>query len=65
MKAWQFEQYGRYDEVLSWVERSDPKPIDSQAVVDVAAASLNFPDLLICEGLYPVSYTHLTLPTKA
>jgi NADPH2:quinone reductase len=52
MKAWQFEQYGRYDEVLSWVERSDPKPIDSQAVVDVAAASLNFPDLLICEGLY-------------
>jgi len=52
MKAWQFEKYGRYDEVLNWMERPDPEPTGSQAVMDVAAASLNFPDLLICEGLY-------------
>ncbi|MEQ8494238.1 MAG: alcohol dehydrogenase catalytic domain-containing protein, partial [Gammaproteobacteria bacterium] len=54
MQAWQFERYGRYDEVLSWVERPLPEPGPGQARVRTAAVSLNFPDLLICQGLYQV-----------
>ena len=52
MYAWQFDEYGTYDKVLHWVERSDPQPNDTEAVVRVSAVSLNFPDLLICQGLY-------------
>ena len=54
MQAWQFERYGRFDEVLSWSERALPVAGPRQAVVKVAAVSLNFPDLLICQGLYQV-----------
>jgi len=54
MQAWQFERYGRYDEVLEWVERPLPEPGADQARVRTAAVSLNFPDLLICQGLYQV-----------
>ena len=52
MYAWQFDEYGTYDQVLHWVERPDPAPKDTEAVVRVRAVSLNFPDLLICQGLY-------------
>lgn len=52
MHAWQFDEYGTYDKVLNWVERDDPVPADDEAVVRVSAVSLNFPDLLICQGLY-------------
>ncbi|MEQ8660264.1 MAG: NADPH:quinone oxidoreductase family protein [Gammaproteobacteria bacterium] len=54
MHAWQFDRYGRYDEVLEWVERPLPEPGPGQARVRTAAVSLNFPDLLICQGLYQV-----------
>lgn len=54
MHAWQFPRHGRYDEVLTWSERARPTPGPRQAVVEVAAVSLNFPDLLICQGLYQV-----------
>jgi NADPH2:quinone reductase len=52
LHAWQFDEYGTYDKVLNWVEREDPRPKDDEAVVRVSAVSLNFPDLLICQGLY-------------
>lgn len=52
MHAWQFERYGRYDEVLHWREREAPAPGPRQSVIGVSAVSLNFPDLLICEGKY-------------
>lgn len=52
MHAWQFEEYGTYDKVLNWVEREDPTLTDDTAIVKVSAVSLNFPDLLICQGLY-------------
>ena len=52
MHAWQFDEYGTYDKVLNWVERPDPVAGDHEAVVRVSAVSLNFPDLLICQGLY-------------
>ena len=52
MHAWQFDIYGTYDKVLNWVEREDPTPAEDEALVRVGAVSLNFPDLLICQGLY-------------
>lgn len=54
MHAWQFERYGRFDEVLEWRERAEPVAGPRQAVVRTSAVSLNFPDLLICQGLYQV-----------
>lgn len=54
MHAWQFTRHGPYDEVLAWSARAEPEPGPRQAVVEVAAASLNFPDLLVCQGLYQV-----------
>ena len=41
-----------------------PVPGPKQVLVKVEAASVNFPDALMVQGLYPVSYTHLTLPTS-
>ncbi|MGR8919398.1 MAG: NADPH:quinone oxidoreductase family protein [Gammaproteobacteria bacterium] len=52
--AWQFERYGRFDEVLEWQPRAVPAPGPGEALVRTAAVSLNFPDLLICQGLYQV-----------
>lgn len=52
MHAWQFEKYGHYTDVLHWVERAAPTPSRDQALVRTAAVSLNFPDLLIIQGMY-------------
>ena len=52
MHAWQFEKYGHYTDVLHWVERAAPAPSRDQALVRTAAVSLNFPDLLIIQGMY-------------
>ena len=52
MHAWQFEKYGHYADVLHWVERAAPTPSRDQALVRTAAVSLNFPDLLIIQGMY-------------
>jgi NADPH:quinone reductase len=54
MKAWQFETYGPYHEVLKWSERESPISKTDTAVVKTSAVSLNFPDLLVCQGLYQV-----------
>lgn len=52
MYAWQFDRYGHYDEVLHWAGRETPQPGPKQARVRTLAVSLNFPDLLIVQGLY-------------
>ena len=52
MHAWQFEKYGHYQDVLHWVERPVPTPGRNEALVRTAAVSLNFPDLLIIQGMY-------------
>lgn len=54
MHAWQFEEYGSYDSVLKWSEREVPLPKSDEAVIETRAVSLNFPDLLMCQGLYQV-----------
>lgn len=52
MHAWQFDEYGKFDTVLNWVERPTPTVSDGQALVKTTAVSFNFPDLLIIQGLY-------------
>ena len=52
MKAWQFQTYGSYSEVLEWSERALPSPQIGQCLVKTSAVSLNFPDLLVCQGKY-------------
>jgi NADPH2:quinone reductase len=52
MYAWQFQKYGKFDSALHWDERPTPKVEDGQALIKTAAVSLNFPDLLIIQGLY-------------
>jgi|TARA_B110000483_G_scaffold59219_2_gene73854 NADPH2:quinone reductase len=54
MKAWQFESYGPYHEVLKWSDRKMPTHKTDTAIVKTSAVSLNFPDLLVCQGLYQV-----------
>ncbi len=51
MKAVLCTEYGP-PEKLELVELQDPEPADGQVVIDVASASLNFPDLLTIQGLY-------------
>ena len=63
MKALLCKDFGPIEN-LSWEDVLDPTPKSGQVVVDIKAAALNFPDTLIVQGLYPVSYTHLTLPTN-
>ncbi len=52
MHAWQFDSYGHYNEVLHWAERPVPAVGAGQALVRTTAVSLNFPDLLIVQGVY-------------
>ena len=59
MKKVQFTATGG-PEVLELVDVDTPEPGSGEVLVEVAAAGLNFIDTY-----HPVSYTHLTLPTKA
>ncbi len=52
MHAWQFESHGNYKDVLHWMERAAPTPGREQALIRTTAVSLNFPDLLIIQGMY-------------
>ncbi|HNP35474.1 MAG TPA: NADPH:quinone oxidoreductase family protein [Woeseiaceae bacterium] len=51
MRALVCKRYGSTDELVI-EEYPDPVPAGDQVVVDVAAAGLNFPDLLIVAGKY-------------
>jgi NADPH2:quinone reductase len=54
MRAWRAHRYGPYREVLTWDDCDDPEIPEAGAVIRVAAASLNFPDLLSIAGKYQV-----------
>jgi len=61
MRAWRVHQYGPHRDVLSLEDIPPPDPPPDGAVVEVAAAGLNFPDLLAIAGQYqvraPLSFT--------
>ncbi len=51
MHEWLCETASGVDD-LRWVERPTPVPGDGEVLVEIRAASLNFPDLLIVQGKY-------------
>lgn len=54
MKGWQVAALGEPREVMSLVEVADPVAGPGQLVVRVLASPANFPDVLMCRGLYQV-----------
>ena len=54
MKAWQVTELGEPATVMKLVDVADPEPGPRQLVVRVLASPANFPDALMCRGLYQV-----------
>jgi len=54
MRAWQVAELGEPKDVLRQVEVPDPTPGKGQVLVRVRAVPANFPDVLMCRGLYQV-----------
>jgi len=52
VKAWQVHELGAPAEVLRWDEVPDPRPGPGEVLVRIEAVALNFPDVLLCAGLY-------------
>ena len=52
MKAWQVHELGEPQDVLRWVDLPDPVAGPGQLRVKVDAVALNFPDILLCKGMY-------------
>lgn len=54
LKAWSVPELGEPGEVLRLVERDVPVPGEGQVLVRVLASAANFPDVLMCRGVYQV-----------
>ncbi|TQL70224.1 NADPH2:quinone reductase [Nocardioides albertanoniae] len=54
MKAWQTVELGEPKDVMRLLDLADPEPGKGQVVVKVLASPANFPDVLMCRGLYQV-----------
>jgi len=54
MKAWQVAELGEPAKVMQLVDVPEPEPGPRQLVVRVLASPANFPDVLMCRGLYQV-----------
>jgi NADPH2:quinone reductase len=54
VKAWRATHLGEPSEVLELMDVPDPAPDPGQLVVRVLACPANFPDVLMCRGLYQV-----------
>ena len=54
MRAWQVRELGEPRDVLALAEVPDPEPGPGQVLVRVLGAAANFPDVLMCRGLYQV-----------
>lgn len=52
MRAWQVHELGDPKEALKLEEVEDPEPGPGEVTVEVEAASLNFFDILLCQGKY-------------
>ena len=61
MRAWQVRELGEPRDVLALAEVPDPEPGPGQLLVRVLGAATNFPDVLMCRGIYqvrpPLPYT--------
>jgi NADPH2:quinone reductase len=61
MRAWRVHELGDPSRVMSLDEVEQPTPGPGQVLVKVRAAALNFPDVLMAQGLYqerpPLPYT--------
>ncbi len=54
MQAWRVHELGEPEAVLTLDDVDAPTAGSGEVVVDVAASSLNFPDVLMCRGEYQV-----------
>jgi NADPH:quinone reductase len=54
VKAWQVGALGEPGEVMKLAEVADPEPGPGQVAVRVLASPANFPDVLMCRGLYQI-----------
>jgi NADPH2:quinone reductase len=54
VKAWRVPELGEPLHVMSLDDVLDPRPDAGQLLVRVLAAAANFPDVLMCRGLYQV-----------
>jgi NADPH2:quinone reductase len=52
VKAWQILRHGEPEDVLELVNIDRPEPGPCQVLVRVLAATANFPDVLMCRGIY-------------
>jgi NADPH:quinone reductase len=52
VKAWQVRQLGAPEDALELVDVPDPVAGPGELLVRVEACALNFPDVLLCAGLY-------------
>ncbi|MEU6403306.1 NADPH:quinone oxidoreductase family protein [Streptomyces sp. NPDC046985] len=54
MQAWRVHENGEPGEVMRLEETERPVPGEGQALLRVRAASVNFPDALLCRGHYQI-----------
>jgi NADPH2:quinone reductase len=54
VRAWQVHQFGNLREAMALTDVPDPEPGAGQIFVRVLAAPANFPDVLMCQGMYQV-----------
>ena len=54
MRAWRVSELGEPRDVLHLDEVPVPQPAAGQLLVRVLGAAANFPDVLMCRGLYQV-----------
>jgi NADPH2:quinone reductase len=52
MRAWRLHELGEPEDVLKLEEVPEPEAGPGEVLIDVAAAALNFPDILLCRGQY-------------
>jgi len=52
VKAWQVTEHGEPEKVLEFTDIEIPQPGPGQIQVRVLAAAANFPDILLCRGVY-------------